>query len=378
MGILGGGGGLLNGQRITSGCEREVNLPKSKRVAWPLAGVLSCALWHSGNTGAQEAAASAQSKVVANTNLVVLPVTVKNRSGNLVAGLQALDFRVYDDGVEQSIDVFSSEEVPLSVVVLVDDDLKAEDARGTAPSLRAILAGISASDEAMVCRFDLEFHAGEGFTADGDRLLAELKEAQEASKERPPVFVPWKSSPSWHTRAPGEPPIAAATNPGSRPTKALDDAVFAAVELLKDRGRERRKIVLIVSDGINGGEFNQHKYEETLSELLARNVSVFSVAVGATSFHKKFARLRDYSDASGGDIYYARSGAEMERLYSRITEEARHEYTLAYEPRENDREAEYHTVEVKVKKDGMVVRTREGYYVDGRNRGRKSRKSACE
>jgi tetratricopeptide (TPR) repeat protein len=101
-------------------------------------------------------AATAQHKIVANTNLVVQPVTVKDARGNLVAGLTAEDFRIFDDGVEQRIEVFEGE--ALSLVVLVNDDLKAVDAREMAPSLRSILAGIGGEDEATVCRFDLEFY----------------------------------------------------------------------------------------------------------------------------------------------------------------------------------------------------------------------------
>src|SRR5467141_1093672 len=121
----------------------------------------------------------AQAKIRVNSNLVVLPVTVKDRNGNLVPELQKQEFRVFDDNVEQSIDVFTAEAFPLSLVVLIDDDLKSNDAEQLVKSLRALVAGISSTDEAMICRFDLKFYPGQGFTDDQDRLLAELKKAQE-------------------------------------------------------------------------------------------------------------------------------------------------------------------------------------------------------
>lgn len=322
-----------------------------------------CSLFLPADSRAQQAPETVQHKIITQTDMVVLPVTVKDRNGNLVPGLTAADFHIFEDGVEQTLFLFSAESTPLSIVVLVDDDLKPSDAHEMAPSLRSILAGISAGDEAMVCRFDLEFYPCEPFTTDEGRLLAELKDAQEASKERPPVFVPWQGSPSDHPRGVGEPPMMQAPiSMGSRPTKALDDAVYAAAEFLNARGRERRKLILIVSDGINGPEFNEHSYDDTVGKLLSANVSVFSVAVGGVSFKKRFARLRDYARGSGGDIYYACDQRMMEQFYSRITEEARHEYTLAYEPRFNTSRTKYHQLNVTVAREGMLAKTREGYY----------------
>jgi hypothetical protein len=89
----------------------------------------------------------ARRKISVNSDLIVLPVTVKDQNGNLVAGLERKDVRVFDDGSEQVIDVFTSEASPLSLVLLIDDDLKAKDAAQMAPSLRAIAAGISSADE---------------------------------------------------------------------------------------------------------------------------------------------------------------------------------------------------------------------------------------
>src|SRR2546429_391260 len=303
----------------------------------------------------------ARTKISVNSELVVVPVTVKDRHGNLVPGLQKNDFRIFDDNVEQSIDVFTVEAFPLSLVVLIDDDLKSEDAAQMAPTLRAITAGISSSDEVLVCRFDLSFYPGDGFTGDLNKLWADLKDAQEHSGPSTAGPAPFVTPPSTHPLGVGEPPQGAPTNLGSRPTKALDDAIHTAAELLHDRGASRRKIILLISDGLNGPEFNRHTYPSTLKALLHDNISVYSLAVGH-SRKRKFSRLVNYANDSGGDIYYAVQSATMERLYSRITEEARHEYTLAYVPRGNNRNASYHKVEIRATREGLTIKTRKGYF----------------
>jgi Ca-activated chloride channel homolog len=304
----------------------------------------------------------AQNKIRINSELVVLPVTVKDAWGELVPDLQPSEFRIFDDGIEQSLDIFTVEAFPLSLVVLIDDDLKRKDAAQMTPSLRAITAGISVYDEAMICRYDLSFHPGDGFSSDLDTLWAALKDVQTRSAPSTTGPVPFMGSPSDHALGVGEPAPRGPINAGSRPTKALDDAVFAATELLHDRGPVRRKMILIVSDGSNAPALNDHTYEEVRDALLHNNISVYSLAVGSSLMTHKYSRLIDYANDTGGDIYYATTSAAMERLYSRITEEARHEYTLAYVPRGINRNIDYHKLEVRVARDGVTVKTRLGYY----------------
>jgi Ca-activated chloride channel family protein len=303
----------------------------------------------------------AQAKIRVNSDLVILPVTVKDRNGNLVPDLQKREFRVFDDQVEQSIDVFAAEAFPLSLVVLVDDDLKSADAEQMARSLRAVAGGISSDDEIRVCRFDVLFYAGDGFTGDVDKAWSELQDAQEHSgPSTAGPIEPINTGRPINGEAPtGDAPVA---NAGSRPTKALDDAIFSAAELLDDRGRDRRKAILLITDGVNGEQFNHHTYEATLEKLVRGNVSVYSLAVGSESSRRRFSRLAKYANESGGDIYYAVKSSAMEKLYSRITEQARHEYTLAYMPRGNNRNSNYHVVEVSTTREGLQVKTRQGYY----------------
>jgi VWFA-related protein len=303
----------------------------------------------------------AQSKISVNSDLVVLPVTVKNQNGELVPDLSQSDFRIFDDDVEQSIDVFTEEAFPLSLVVLIDDDLKSKDAAQMAPTLRAITAGISANDEALVARFDIDFYPGDQFTSDLDKLWSDLKTAQTRAEPSKTGPVPYVRGDFDGCACPVKP--AAGTKLGARPSKALDDAIHSAADLLHDRGLARRKIILVVSDGVNGPQFNRFTYQDSLQALLLDNISVYSLAVGNGLTKGKFQRLASYSNDSGGDIYYAGNSAKIEKLYAQITEEARHEYTLAYVPRAIHSADPYHKVEVRVNRSSVTVKTRQGYYV---------------
>src|ERR1700743_3434123 len=122
-------------------------------------------------------------------------------------------------------------------------------------------------------------------------------------------------------------------------------------------------MILIVSDGVSGPQFNRFSYQDSLQALLHDNISVYSLAVGNTLTKSKFQRLTSYSNDSGGDIYYTSNTERIEKLYSQITEEARHEYTLAYVPRAIHSADAYHKVEVRVSRPSVTVKTRPGYYV---------------
>ncbi len=312
---------------------------------------------------AQVPSSEAPAVIRLNPTLVVLPVTVKDHNGNLVPDLKRDEFRVFEDNVEQQITFFTIEAFPLSLVVLIDNDLKRKDADQVEPSLRSIVGGLSTYDETFVCRFDQFFHEGKGFTRDQDNLLTELRRTQIDSRPSvPPPGGPFEGPTINNIPAPGAPPNNAGMQSiKSQPTKALDDAVYAAAELLKERPRERRKIILLISDGQNGAKFNTHNYDETLANLLRNNISVYSVATGSSYFDRKFSRLVSYSKDTGGDIYYGAKSNTFDEFYSRITEQARNQYTLAFAPK-GERKVDYHTLEVRVRREGLTILTREGYY----------------
>jgi len=312
----------------------------------------------------------AQTVIRVPVNEVVIPVTVKDGRGGLVPDLERNEFRVLEDNVEQRISYFRAEATPLSMVILLDNDMKQRDGDEVKQSVDAIVAGMSATDEAFICRFDQQFHPGKGFTTDQDQLLIELKRLRlDTQSDAPSQGGPFNDGPKINQQSvTGGPATSGSTTViKGQVTKALDDAVYSAAELLRDRGtnRDRRRIIFLISDGRNGAKFNTNSYDTTVKQLLRNGVSVYGIAVGSAYFDRKFSRLVDYARATGGEVFFAAKRQTMEELYSRVTEEARHQYVLAYTPVGTNRGDEYHSIEVRVKREGLNVIARQGYYSSG-------------
>lgn len=313
------------------------------------------------NTQSRGDGAQQPAKIHVRSDLVLLSVTVRDGNGNLVSGLKQGDFHVFDDEVEQRITAFTDEGLPISLVILVDSDTKWTEGTPMAKSLGAIAGALSVGDEAMVCHYDMLFYPGAKFTSVSDNLIDELK-ATQATVAPPPPYIPEPliTDPN-STSSP--PPLAAPTYAGARTTKAMDDALFSAVELLQGRGSDRRKIILIVSDGRNEPKLNHHTHDEVVELLLGDNISVYSLAIGADGPKRRSSMLADYSTSTGGDIVYAKMSSTMESLYSRIAAEARHGYTIAYVPRGHLKDSNFHAVRVTAT-SGLRASTRRGYFTN--------------
>jgi VWFA-related protein len=142
----------------------------------------------------------------------------------------------------------------------------------------------------------------------------------------------------------------------------LDDAIHAAAEALRERGRERRKVIILVSDGQDARN-NTYNYDQTLAFLLSADISVYAIGTDAALLRRGASPLSRYARATGGDTYFVRNESALSRAYAQVAEEARHQYTLAYAPAGTDRTKNYHSIEVRVRRPGLEVLSRDGYYL---------------
>jgi len=301
-------------------------------------------------------------------SLVVVPVTVKNSRGELVTELDQNDFRIFQDGIEESIAQFSAEAFPLSIAVLIDDDLKQSMAEKVQKTLETVAAGLSASDELSLWRFDEVPESISEFIGDSDTALAQLKRIDLSSSFPGVGSAPMTSGPRVNTQAPIGSLQKSAMAMGHPNYKHINDAIYAAAEQLQDRPRERRKIVFLISDGQNAKN-NTHSYEQTLKLLLSNDISVYAVGVGEANLNRGITFLGNnilskYAHATGGDLFYGSSREDLQNLYPRVFEQARNQFTIAYSAADTDRSQPYHSIEVRVKRPGLTLLTRDGYYLN--------------
>jgi Ca-activated chloride channel family protein len=302
-----------------------------------------------------------RAKIRSTVELVVVPVTVKDSKGNLVDDLRKDEFRIFEDGVEQQLSLFSADAFPLSAVVLLDDELKPKAAGQLQKSLLAIAGAFSESDEVALARFASFFTPVMEFTQDNDRLMAELKRLVSGDE---PFPDPESTAP--HPTA-GDQPIPGAPtgqqqSTVDKTTKHVDDAIHAAAEALRGRDRERRKVIILVSDGVDA-RTNTYNYDQTLALLLSSDVSVYAIGTDAALLRRGASPLSRYARATGGDTHFVNNAPALSRAYAQVAEEARHQYTLAYVPAGTDHTQNYHSIEVRVRRPGLEVLSRDGYYL---------------
>jgi VWFA-related protein len=313
---------------------------------------------------APQAPPKKQNVISVPATAVLVPVTVKDRQGILVGGLTKDDFRIFCDDVEQIISYFSADPFPISAVVLVDDDLASTQAREVQKSLTAIAAGFGPNDEVALVTYDEFPHVVSDFSFSNDLLFTQLKRLDLNSHfSNIPDTGPMTAGPmiNGQSQATGVPTVGAAINPT---TKDMDDAIYAAGEMLKSRGRDRRKIIFLVTDG-NNSRNNDHSFDETMQLLLNNDVSVYAISVGHAALQKQTRRLEHYAQGTGGDNFYASKAGDLGRLYPTVSEQARNQYTLVFSPQDLHKDKDYHPIEVRVRRSGLTILAREGFYQPG-------------
>ncbi len=301
-------------------------------------------------------------------DLVVVPVTVKGAKDRLITGLTKDDFILMEDGQRQTITNFTTDPVPLSAVILVDTGLSAGSLSKVQQTFPALAGAFSEFDEVALYRFDKFVAKVLDFSRDSVALETSMKTLKDIKGDpmpyQPPPGGPFSvPGPVINGRAvvpAGQ--VAAGSSAPPKKIKVLNDAVFAAASDLKRRETNRRKMVLIISDGYNEG--SDHSFDDAVKSLLENGVEVYAVGVEQSFLTKPFSVLNRYAAVTGGDTYSAGSIQNIEQSYNTAAEAARNQYVLGYISRNKVQGVLpiFRDIQVTVAKAGFETLHRKGYY----------------
>jgi VWFA-related protein len=218
-------------------------------------------------------------KIISNVNQVVVPVMVKDDSGRLINGLLPKDFSVYEDGLKQKLNFFSSDPLPLSAAVIFDlgmPDAAVQKVNQTFPALEG---AFSQFDEVSVYTYSSTTSKAKDFSAAGQKLTAVLNElkTKRGRNSGPPMLGGPLGSQGPVVNGRNVDPNAPIVITPPRESHVLNDAIVMAAMDLSKRESTRRKVIFVISDGREYG--SNASYTDTLKILLSHGIQVYGVGV---------------------------------------------------------------------------------------------------
>lgn len=238
-----------------------------------------------------------------NVNLVVLDVSVQNASGGYVSGLREDNFRVYEDHAGRRITQFASEDIPVTIGLVVDNSGSMLRKRPEVVTAGLAFAKQSNSkDDFFVVNFNNSVVRG----LPSNRLFTDdLQDLRRALNYETP-----------------------------RGQTALYDAVAYSLRHL-ELSRQERRALIVVSDG--GDNVSTTRLPELLRLIEASRATVYTVGLYDPEARDLNPRvLRRFAAVSGGE-YFEPTLESVVPVFDQISRDIRNRYTLAFVPAAGDK-----------------------------------------
>ena len=266
-----------------------------------------------------------------DTRLVVLPVTVVDKTGRLITSLPETAFQVFENGVVQKVKQFKREDVPVSMGLVIDNSGSMRDKRAKVEAAASALAKDSnKEDEAFVVNFNDDAYL------DTPDFTNDIKVLDQALSRI-----------------------------DSRGGTAMRDAIRMSIDHMRQKAKRDKKVILVVTDG------NDNASSVSLETLVkqAQQSEVIIYTIGLLSEEEKREAKRAkrsldlLTEATGGQAYYPKELADVERIARQVAHDIRNQYTITYTPANQALDGSFRQIKVVASGPGHpVARTRTGYY----------------
>jgi len=266
---------------------------------------------------AKAAVISTNTTIRVRSDLVLIPVTVTDKSGKPVSGLEKEQFTLFEDDTQQEITHFAAEDAPASIAILFDaSDSMTPKVRKAREAVGALLNSINPDSELSLIRFSTRAQVLVPLTSH----LDEIRDA------------------AYNIR------IAGAT--------ALLDAVRLGMQQLAE-ARYTRKAIIIISDGEDNA--SHWTVNELKTSVREQDVVIYSIAIaesmGSYAELQQMmgaALLKDISSQSGGCMYPLTRLQDLPQIGYKIGSRLRNQYVLGYVPTRPAMDGTYRKVELRI------------------------------
>src|SRR5215510_13700303 len=277
---------------------------------------------------------------------VTIDVAVMDRDPDAYGSLTKDEFAVYEDGVKQQVISLTAQDAPFSLGIAID---ASGSMRGQLPLIQKtamdVINQMGSADEAFVTAFTAKSEVIQDFTSNQPNLATAIDKIYTGG------------------------------------ATALLDAIVSTSGYAYERGKNRRKALLFITDGLEKGSFANE--DQAVSALIESQEQAYFVCVpvevsrpflGIKKSLKPSELVDRIARATGGQSFYLRDAEESGSTVAKLIGSLRHQYEITYAPTNTNQNDKLRKVKVVVSpKDGrqLNVITRRGYYGPGHKRASK-------
>lgn len=302
------------------------------------------------NPGKQAEQPDQDAVIRVDVDLVNILATVRSKNGALLGNLNKEDFKIFEDGKEQTIKYFTREtDLPLTIGLLVD--VSGSQERLIETERRAAYQFFSQVLRKKDLAFLISFGKDAELLQDSTNSAKLLQDGLNQLRLSAPVGG----------ITPG--PVPTARNVAGT---ILYDAVYlAADDRLK--GEVGRKAIVVITDGVDtGSRKSRDQSIEAAQRADAIIYSIYYVDYQAYGYYGGGGggegELKRMSNETGGRVFSIDRKTTLEDAFRQIQEEMRSQYSIGYAPTNAKKDGSFRKIEIRMSNKDHKVQTRRGYY----------------
>jgi Ca-activated chloride channel homolog len=283
-----------------------------------------------------------QSIIRANVNLVLVDATVKTKAGRIMPDLKKEDFELREDGVPQKLEVFSRDQLPINVALVLDLSDSIEPFLGPLrDAANTALAALKPEDEVALFTFSTEAELRVPFTNDKSQIAQQIS--------------------TFHAGG--------ATN--------INDGIFMAAKYLLNAPPKGRRVIILISDDV-GTDAGGQGTNDIVTESIAADTVLYNLKIPgynppatlfAASMIPGLVNIHKVMDATGGELFSVQDVAHLDTAFRALIDRIKTRYTVGYYTEATAALGKPHKLDVHLKsqfgKKGRdyVVLAKSSYYV---------------